>query len=341
MPNYIGLDAHSKTCTAVVVDGRGKLISQAQFATTEKNLLEFMKGVKQPRKLAFEEMNLSQWLFVLLKDHVDDLAIAHPPHLPKQRGPKNDFRDAVRLAEELRSEKISRVHHEDSKLWDLRVLVHSYQDFTQDLIRQKNRYKAFLRGRGIFVAGRAVFTDNELLKRFEKEHDQFVAANMFNQIQAQQKAKDSYEERFERIAKQWPVIRKLSTIPGISTIRGSIIAATVCSPHRFSTKHKFWAYSMLVRYFDESDGRIYGARKIHGRVQLKTVFMGAATAVLKGSSGLRRYYDRLRSQGCCDRDAKKAVARRIAAIALMIMKTGGKYDDLHEDKRRRQENKKA
>ena len=77
MTNYIGLDAHSKTCTAVVVDGRGNLASESQFATTEKNLLDFVKSVKEPRKIAFEEINLSQWLFVLLKDHVDDLVSQH------------------------------------------------------------------------------------------------------------------------------------------------------------------------------------------------------------------------------------------------------------------------
>lgn len=54
--------------------------------------------------------------------------------------------------------------------------------------------------------------------------------------------------------------------------------------------------------------------------------MGAATAVLCGNSSLRVYYDRLRSKGTADRDAKIAVARKIAAIALMILKTGKSYD---------------
>ena len=39
--------------------------------------------------------------------------------------------------------------------------------------------------------------------------------------------------------------------------------------------------------------------------------------------------------GVADKHAKKVVAKRIAAIALMIMKTGAKYDDLHEEGRRK------
>jgi transposase len=335
MTNYIGLDAHSKTCTAVVVDSSGKIKVKASFPTSEKHLLDFIKGVKRPRHLAFEEMNMAQWLFVLLKDQVDDLAIAHPADLPKHRGPKNDDVDAMRLADELRRDTITRVFHETGKEWDLRMLVHSYLELTTDLVRSKNRYKSFLRAHGLFVTGSSVYTDRETLNSITKDPDRFVAVNMFEQLTDQQDAKNCYEEKFAKFAGLWPVVGNLCTIPGIGTIRASIIAAIVCAPHRFANKHKFWAYSMLVRYTDESDGRIYGSRKAHGRRELKSVFMGAATAVLQSNSGLRRYYDRLRSKGVADKHAKKAVARRIAAIALLIMKTGAKYDDLHEEGRRK------
>jgi len=69
-----------------------------QFDTSEKNLLNFVKTVSRPRHLAFEETTLSQWLFVLFKDHVDDLAIAHAAHLPKQRGVKDDFIEKDQVA---------------------------------------------------------------------------------------------------------------------------------------------------------------------------------------------------------------------------------------------------
>jgi hypothetical protein len=75
MTHYIGLDAHSKTCTAVVMNSAGKLVSQAKFYTSERNLIDFMKSVKSPRKLAFEEQNLAHWLFVTLKDQVDQLVV--------------------------------------------------------------------------------------------------------------------------------------------------------------------------------------------------------------------------------------------------------------------------
>jgi hypothetical protein len=48
---------------------------------------------------------------------------------------------------------------------------------------------------------------------------------------------------------------------------------------------------------------------------------------MRGNSSLRVYYDRLRSKGVSDRDAKRAVARKIAVILLMIIKTGKSYDE--------------
>ena len=62
---------------------------------------------------------------------------------------------------------------------------------------------------------------------------------------------------------------------------------------------------MLVCHIEESDGKVYGRKKIRGRAELKSVFMGAATSVLLHTSGLRRYYDELRVKGTCDRNAKK------------------------------------
>jgi len=337
MTHYIGLDAHSNTCTAVVMNSTGELKARATFDTSEKNLLELIKSVERPRFLAFEETNLAQWLYLLTKQEVDDLAIAHAAALPKQRGPKNDYRDAIRLAEEHRAGRIIRVYHEESKLWDLRTLVNSYSDITADLVRSKNRYKALLRSLGLFTEGSTVYNDTEILKSIEKEHDRFVAVNCFELIRSQQEIKDSYEGRFEKIAKQWVTISKLRSIPGIAAIRACIITSIICSPHRFVNKHKLWAYAMLVRYIDTSDGKVYSIRKPHGRTELKSTFIGAANTVLCGTSSLRKYYDRLRSRGISHNDAKMALARRIAAISLMVMKTGKKYDDKYEEKRRRLE----
>ncbi len=45
MNYYIGLDAHSSTCTAVVVDEKGEQKLRDTFPTTEANLIEFISKI--------------------------------------------------------------------------------------------------------------------------------------------------------------------------------------------------------------------------------------------------------------------------------------------------------
>ena len=327
MTQYIGLDAHSKTCTAVVMDSKGKILKKEVFPTSERELLRFVDSVKRPRFLTFEEMNIAQWLYVLLKDRVDQVQVAHAPHLTKQRGAKTDFLDAQRLAHETRLGTITSVYHDDGPMFELRALVKSHQDFTKDMVKSMNRYKAFLRARGLFRKDKAVYSDESLLDDIKKPNDRFVAENIFRHISATREIKKSYEDKLLAIAKKWPIISKLCDIPGIGFLRATMIVSIICSGDRFTDKHKLWAYSGLVRHKEISDGKVYGNKKIKGSSDLKCVFTGAATAVLRGNSSLRVYYDRLRSKGVSDRDAKRAVARKIAAIVLMIMKSGKSYDE--------------
>ena len=53
----------------------------------------------------------------------------------------------------------------------------------------------------------------------------------------------------------------------------------------------------------------------------------AAHTILKGSSGLRKHYDFLRTQGVSHQNASNAISRKVAAISLAVWKNSKKYDD--------------
>ncbi|MBK8201309.1 MAG: transposase [Bdellovibrionales bacterium] len=100
-----------------------------------------------------------------------------------------------------------------------------------------------------------------------------------------------------------------------------IIAAIVCQPARFENKHKFWGYCMLVRHIQISGGKIYGNKRFFGRRELRNVFLGAAENVMRLDGELRDQYDALRAKGTDHKDAKISLARKIASIALCLLKT--------------------
>ncbi|MBI4042081.1 MAG: transposase, partial [Deltaproteobacteria bacterium] len=247
MSYYIGLDAHTATCMFVTLDSEGKAVSNLNCATTEGNLLRYVRSHQGRKKLVFEESHLAQWLYLLLKDEVNELVVCNPLYLGKKQGSKTDSRDAWHLANELRCGHVIPVFHADHPLMELRCWVEAYNDLVQDMTRAKNRYKALFRSRGLATAGSTIYKQPERMKELSFESERFVAENLFEQIAHMGETKAAYSKKFKSIAKQHKSIRNLCSIPGFDVIRSAAVAALVCSPERFKNKHKFWAYAMLVK----------------------------------------------------------------------------------------------
>lgn len=84
---------------------------------------------------------------------------------------------------------------------------------------------------------------------------------------------------------------------------------------------------MLVRHIQMSGGKVYGNKRVHGRKELRDIFLGAAESALRTETSLRTYYDALRSRGVAHKDSKIAVARKIAGICLCLLKNNDTFKD--------------
>ena len=90
---------------------------------------------------------------------------------------------------------------------------------------------------------------------------------------------------------------------------------------RFDNKYKYWAYSGLVRYQQESGGRNYGSRQIrHSRI-LKKCYKIAAMAAIGGKNDIREYYDYLLKRGNNFEEARNQISRYIAKVSYAVMKS--------------------
>ncbi len=156
---FIGLDAHSKTCFFVVLGKTGRILKRERVTTNEMNLLAFVRGVKGPKKLVFEEGVMSQWLFLLLKDEVDELVVCQPQ---EHDGPKNDEKDAWEIADLLRVGRLKSVFHTDNELINLRTLVSGHDDLIGEITREKNRLKALFRQVAIPTDGKIFHSPGKL-----------------------------------------------------------------------------------------------------------------------------------------------------------------------------------
>jgi len=336
MTNYIGLNAHSKTCTFVVLDALGRQIAFQEIKTGEPEILKFVESVGGKKELVFEEGNLSKWLYAILRDKVDRLVVCDPVFVNRRLGPKDDYPDALHLAQQLRGNFLIPVFHQDGFFSELRAVVSAYLDLVRDTVRFQNRYKALFRAQATETDGKRIYSDRERIKEIKSDSNRFIAETLFDQIEFFREQKKEFLRRFMEYEKTNPQIAALASIPGIGEVRACVIAAVVLSPERFPNKYKFWAYCTLVKYDCRSGGVSYGKKNTRGNRVLKNVFMGAAKSVLAGDGFFRKYYDALREKGVDHAAAKKNVARKIAAIALASMRKGTRYKENYENQRKSQ-----
>jgi transposase len=266
--------------------------------------------------------------YALLFKEVDELTVCHPGYLGKKTGAKTDLRDAAHLAQELRCGHVVSVFHDPGRMMELRSLVSGYKDLIQEIVRSKNRYKSLFRSEAIKTPGVGVYRSDERIQELSRATDRFVAEQLFVQIQFLEEKKKNYLGRFRANMKKHPDLERLDGIPGIDVVRAHVIAAIICSAHRFKNKHKLWAYAMLVRHDQQSDGVSYGRVKVAGRIELREAFIGIAETIIQCTDNpLRSYYLFLKENGVEHHNAKIAVARKVASICLAVLKQKRPYQE--------------
>ena len=141
-------------------------------------------------------------------------------------------------------------------------------------------------------------------------------------------------------ARRDPAWAVLQTIPFFGPVRVARLLATMQTPWRFRTKRHLWGYAGLAVVTRSSadyvlvDGQpirrrraplTRGLNRNHNRV-LKDVFKGAASAATAQPGPLHDWYQGRLAQGMREELARVTLARKLAAIALHVWKTGERFD---------------
>jgi transposase len=338
---YIGLDAHPSTSTFVVIREDGVEVKNATIETNGRLILTFLKDIGGRKKIAFEECELSQWLYSVLRKRIneEDIIVCNPVKNKKYKGPKNDKLDAKNLADLLRGNFLSPVYHDGSEREKYRALVSGYQDLVQEVVSMKCRYKSLYRKEGKNVRGEKVYKGESLLGGIERKDLKFVADRIQPILEVTERELEVYQERIKKENKKFGEIKYLKSLPGIKDIQAAKIVSQVITPERFRDKYKYYVYCGLIRHKKSSAGKDCGSEKVWGNMTLKTVYKMAGRSALRGRSGLRKYYDQKCSEGMHPGDAYNAVCRKIAALSLSLWRNKQRYDDKEFIKNHLKENR--
>ena len=325
---YIGLDVHSRQCTYVIMGKSGRTLKQGSIPTQENELLTFVRSIRGKKKMVFEEGTLAQWMYVLLKNELDELIVCQPMG---KTGPKTDLIDAGELADLLRVGRLKSVFHSDNSLMFLRTLIAGYSDVIHEMTRAKNRYKALFRQVAIPATGTAFYKDKEKTSLLTVGNSRFVATNLFNQIQFLEEQKLEYLKKFDANVKKYKPIKLLTSIPGIGVVRANQLVGIMVTPYRFPNKYHFFSYAMLTKHHQISDGKVYEKKRAHGQSELKAIFKSSTLSAMQSKTSFRRKYDEMRLAGKDDRIARNAVSKKIAATVLGVWKSGKIYNDKYKE----------
>jgi len=341
---YIGLDVHQATISAVVLDSTGKLVMESVLETKAATILQFIHGLRGSLHVTFEEGTCAAWLHDLLKPHVAKLLVCDPrKNALLKSGNKNDRIDARKLADLLRGGLLSAVYHGDNGVRTLKELARSYLAVTQDLTRVMNRLKALYRSWAIPCAGERVYAPrhrSEWLAKITEAGVRCRAEFYYQQLDALQALRQQVRHDLLAESKKHQAMHLLRQIPSIGPIRAALLIALIQTPHRFRTKRQLWAYSGLALKTSTSgeyrvlQGQLKRTRKflaIRGlnanhNHDLKNIFKGAATRAAAIDGPFQEFYAALVARGMKPPMARLTLARKIAAITLLVWKKGVCFD---------------
>ena len=342
MDRYMGLDAHTSSCTVATIGPSGKRLQSHVVETNAKALIEVIRAVPKDRHLCLEEGPHSNWLYEVLAPHVQEIVVAL---VNESRGPKNDKLDAFGLAEQLRIGAIrTKVYKKRGSFGRLGYRVKAHTLLVADSVRVQSRIKALLRSRGVAVAGGDVYSTNERDEWLSKlpQSARSIAELLYLEYDGLEGLRQRAEREMILEARKHDVYRIIQTCPGIGEIRAAQILPVVVTPFRFANKRVFWSYCGLGIVMRSSSDWVRGrdGQWIKAPVQqtrglnrnfnrpLKGVFKGAATTVIGRAQDepLYRHYVSLLDGGTKPNLAKLTIARQIAAIVLALWRSMEVYD---------------
>jgi transposase len=225
----------------------------------------------------------------------------------------------------------------------LKELSRSYLTISKDLGRVMNRLKALYRSWAIPCAGTQVYAPRhraEWLAKITEAGVRRRAELYYQQLDALRLVRQQARKELLAEARKHSATKLLRQIPGIGPLRAAHLVALMQTPHRFRTKRQLWNYSGLGLETHGSaqyrivEGQLQRSKKpqqlrglnTNHNHDLKNIFKGAAMSASTAAGASRDFYEALLAKGRRPTMARLTLARKIAAITLMVWKKGASFD---------------
>jgi transposase len=341
---YVGMDVHKEAISIAVMNSAGKVVMESILETKASTVLQFIRGLRGNLLVTLEEGTWARWLYDLLKPYVAQVTVCNwRKNALLKSGNKSARIDARKLAELLRSGSLSSVYHGEHGLRTLKELSRSYLTLSKDLTRVMNRLKAPYHSWGIACGGTKVYTPRhraEWLSKITEAGVRGRAEFTYQQLDGLQALRQAVRRDLLAESRKHGATRLLREIPGIGPIRAPLLVALLQAPDRFRSKRQLWAYSGLaIKTHGSGEYRhvqgqlrrsqkpvaLRGLNKNHNH-GLKSIFKSAAVRASSAAGPLHEFYESLLAKRMKAALARPTLARKIAAITLIVWKKAPRFD---------------
>lgn len=233
MDRYIGIDAHSESCTVVVMGPAGKRLKQQVVDTQAAVLIDFLKGIAGNKYVCIEEGQLAEWLVEALGPYVKEMAVVQPP---EHNGRKSDLDDAWALAERIRVRADGTyVFKPTTQYRALHEAMRAHATAVKERARAKNRFRALLRSRGIPNIDATIYDPESRPMWIAKLPAAYRrrAEWLGQQVDSTSQALAITEAWLNEEGHKVPEVKRLKTVAGLGDVRAAQIVALVVTPPAF------------------------------------------------------------------------------------------------------------
>lgn len=336
MRYYLGLDAHSASCTLAAISAEGQLLQCRSFDTSAYNLISAVSHFRGYKTLVVEESHMADWVKRTIEPYCDELMICDPKQNQWiwKADHADDSIDAVKLAKLLRAGLIKEVVHANGESQDWRSGFLHYYDLTHEKVRIQLKLKAEYRALAIPTGGDSIYGERQRDKWLKKLEDrtcvQFQVRQYYELFDPLKELQEQTRKSLSKRLRKLKAYEILKSFPGVGETLACGYIAIIDTPQRFSRKNKLWSYAGYGVRRQESDGRVYENRNSkQGNRVLKWIvrehFMGAMRT--KKTNRFQRRYQELQKRGLDARQARRTVSRDILSCVRAAWMKGETYQD--------------
>lgn len=334
--SFIGVDLHKTTVTLVAVAPDGTMIARLTINTKcRQKILDWLAALPRPLHLVVEAVGFVEWFIDEFRSRVDRIDLADATELSNRRGKrrKNDWRDALDMAQRLARGECPLAYIADDELMQLRKLGRHWRQLSSILARTKQFMKSMLLAANLrgpkfdgASAQRWLLAHGHLLKPAQRR----AFANFTRIVQLVELQREPLRyaivmacrsERFDSLTKL------LQTVPGIGEIWACIIAAEIGPFDRFPNADALEFWSGLTSDLKESAGRTQpGKITKAGSRTLRWALCNAALTLCHSDAKQEAIRQRLiRKTGGIPAKANTAMGRRLLRLLYAMVRDGKPY----------------